>query len=44
MATIEARFGLKPVDHPAGISPRDRRVAPLTAAIRLGLGLPPKRR
>jgi hypothetical protein len=38
MATIEARYGLEPVDHPAGVSPRDARVAPLTHAIRLGLG------
>jgi acid phosphatase len=38
MATIEARYGLEPVDHPAGVVPRDGRVAPLTHAIRLGLG------
>ena len=38
MATIEAWCGLEPVDHPAGVSPRDSRVAPLTHAIRLGLG------
>ena len=37
MATIEARYGLEPVDHPAGIVPRDGRVAPLTHAINLGL-------
>ena len=40
MATIEARYGLEPVDHPAGVNPRDARVAPLTHAIRLGLGKP----
>ena len=37
MATIEARYGLEPVDHPAGIVPRDGRVARLTHAINLGL-------
>ena len=38
MATIEARYGLEPVDHPAGVVAAGRRVAPLTHAIRLGLG------
>lgn len=37
MATIEARFGLRPVDHPAGVVPRDRKVDPLTHAIELGM-------
>jgi acid phosphatase len=37
MATIESRYGLAPVDHPAGVIPRDRLVAPLTHAVRLGL-------
>lgn len=36
MATIEKRYGLSPVDHPAGVVPRDRKVAPLGAAIRVG--------
>jgi len=38
MATIESRYGLEPVDHPDGVTPRDGRVDPLTHAIRLGLG------
>jgi phospholipase C len=42
MATIEARYGLVPVDHPAGIIPRDRNVAPLNHAIQLGLKKPKK--
>jgi acid phosphatase len=37
MATIEARYGLEPVEHPDGVVPRDRRSAALTHAIRLGL-------
>ena len=37
LATIEKRYGLAPVDHPAGVIPRDRLVAPLTHAVRLGL-------
>jgi len=36
MATIEARYGLQPVDHPAGVTPRDAVSAPLTHAILLG--------
>jgi hypothetical protein len=38
MRTIERRFGLPPVDHPAGVVPRDRKVSPLTNMIRLGEG------
>jgi acid phosphatase len=38
MATIEKAFGLPPVDHPAGVIPRDRKVDPLTHMIRLGEG------
>jgi hypothetical protein len=36
MATIEARYGLQPVDHPAGVTPRDAVSAPLTRTILLG--------
>jgi phospholipase C len=35
MATIEHAFGLKPVAHPAGVVPRDSRVADLRRAISL---------
>jgi phospholipase C len=35
MATIEHAFGLKPVAHPAGVVPRDSRVADLRKAISL---------
>jgi acid phosphatase len=42
MATIEARYGLVPVDHPTGVVPRDRLAAPLRHAIRLGLKKPKK--
>ena len=38
MATIEKQFGLQPVDHPVGVTPRDREVAPLSQAVKLGLG------
>ena len=38
MATIEKQFGLQPVDHPAGVTPRDGAVAPLSRAVQLGLG------
>jgi acid phosphatase len=37
MATIETKFGLQSVDHPEGVVPRDSEVAPLTAALQLGL-------
>ncbi len=36
MATIEHQFGLDPVDHPAGVVPRDRFVRDLGAAVALG--------
>ena len=38
MATIEARYGLQPVEHPDGVVPRDASSAPLTHAILLGKG------
>jgi hypothetical protein len=38
MATIERAYGLSPVDHPAGVIPRDSKVDPLTHMIRLGEG------
>lgn len=34
MATIERAYGLRPVDHPDGVTPRDRRTADLRAAVR----------
>jgi phospholipase C len=36
MATIEHQFGLAPVDHPAGVIPRDRLVADLGHAVKVG--------
>jgi acid phosphatase len=36
IATIEKAYGLKPVDHPAGVIPRDRKVRTLGHAVKLG--------
>ena len=36
MATIEQAYRLRPVAHPAGVVPRDRRVHTLAEAVRLG--------
>jgi phospholipase C len=37
MATIERAYGLKPVQHPAGVVPRDRFVRSLQHAVKLGM-------